>query len=114
MRVLASAMFITHRWPELFGDNPQPVIGVMGFSGINLDVNMLWIAGVIVVFAGGSVAVGLFTPLHDSAGGNIDGNGIPGGSSCFAMQPMHQPLCIQRHITQQQPTDRFRRHRGFQ
>lgn len=61
MRVLASAMFITHGWPKLFGDSPQPIIGGMDFFGINLGVNMLWIAGVIEVFAGGLVAIGLFT-----------------------------------------------------
>lgn len=61
MRVLASAMFITHGWPKLFGDNPQPMMGGMDFFGINLGVNMLWIAGVIEVFAGGLVVIGLFT-----------------------------------------------------
>jgi len=61
MRVLASAMFITHGWPKLFGENPQPLMGGMDFFGINLGVNMLWVAGAIEVFAGGLLVLGLFT-----------------------------------------------------
>lgn len=61
MRVLASAMFITHGWPKLFGENPQPLMGGMDFFGINLGINMLWVAGAIEAFAGGLLVLGLFT-----------------------------------------------------
>jgi putative oxidoreductase len=61
MRVLASAMFITHGWPKLFGENPQPLMGGMDFFGINLGINMLWVAGAIEVFAGALLVLGLFT-----------------------------------------------------
>lgn len=61
LRVLSSAMFITHGWPKLFSANSQPVFGGMPFFGIDVGINMLWIAGVIEVFAGALVLVGLFT-----------------------------------------------------
>jgi putative oxidoreductase len=37
------------------------MFGGMDFLGINLGLNMLWIAGVIEVFAAGLVAAGLLT-----------------------------------------------------
>ena len=61
MRMLTSAMFMTHGWPKIFGDNPQPVLGGMDFFGFNLGINMLWVAGAIELFAGGLLVIGLFT-----------------------------------------------------
>jgi putative oxidoreductase len=63
MRILASAMFMTHGWAKLFGERAQPMFGGMDFFGINLGINMLWIAGVIELFVAGLVAVGLFTRI---------------------------------------------------
>ncbi|MDH7943533.1 DoxX family protein [Pseudohongiella sp. SYSU M77423] len=63
MRILAALMFMTHGWPKLFGDNAQPVLGGMDFFGIDLMVNMLWIAGVIEVFGGALLVLGLFSRL---------------------------------------------------
>lgn len=63
MRVLGSAMFMTHGWAKLFGERAQPMFGGMDFFGINLGINMLWIAGVIELFVAGLVAVGLFTRI---------------------------------------------------
>lgn len=60
-RVLTGAMFLTHGWPKMIGDNAQPFLGGMGFFGIDLGINMLWIAGVIELFGGALVALGLFT-----------------------------------------------------
>lgn len=61
LRILSSAMFMTHGWPKLFGDRAQPVTGGMGFFGIDVGINMLWIAGMIEVFAGALLVLGLFT-----------------------------------------------------
>ncbi len=61
MRVLSSAMFMTHGWDKLFGERAQPMFGGMDFFGIDVGINMLWIAGVIELFVAGLVAIGLFT-----------------------------------------------------
>lgn len=45
----------------MFGDGSQPFLGGMDFFGINLGVNMLWIAGVIELFGGILLVLGLFT-----------------------------------------------------
>jgi len=61
LRIVSSAMLITHGWPKMFGAQSQPFIGGMDFFGINLGINMLWIAGVIELFAGILLVLGLFT-----------------------------------------------------
>lgn len=61
LRVLSSAMFMTHGWPKMFGDQAQPFLGGMGFFGIDLYVNMLWVAGAIELFGGALLVLGLFT-----------------------------------------------------
>lgn len=61
LRVLASAMFMTHGWPKMFGDQAQPFLGGMGFFGIDVYVNMLWVAGAIELFGGALLVLGLFT-----------------------------------------------------
>jgi putative oxidoreductase len=61
LRILASAMFLTHGWPKMFGENAQPFLGGMGFFGIDLGINMLWIAGAIELFGGILLVLGLFT-----------------------------------------------------
>jgi len=64
LRILGSAMFLTHGWPKLFGQDPQPFLfsqGGMDFFGINIGVNTLWIAGVIELFGGLLLLAGLFT-----------------------------------------------------
>ncbi|MDO8909307.1 MAG: DoxX family protein [Pseudohongiella sp.] len=60
-RVLSSAMFMTHGWPKMFGDRTQPFFGGMGFFGIDVGINMLWIAGAIELFGGALLVLGLFT-----------------------------------------------------
>ena len=49
LRILSSAMFMTHGYAKLFGENPQTMFGGMDFFGINLGINMLWIAAIILV-----------------------------------------------------------------
>src|SRR5690606_11627073 len=61
LRVLSSLMYMTHGYAKLFGSNPQPFIGGMDFFGINLGVNMLWIAATIEFFGGALLVLGLFT-----------------------------------------------------
>lgn len=61
LRILSSAMFLTHGWPKMFGEQSQPFIGGMDFFGINLGINMLWIAGFIELFGGILLVLGLFT-----------------------------------------------------
>jgi len=46
---------------KLFGANPQPITGGKDFFGIDLGVNLLWVAGVIEFFVGILVTIGLFT-----------------------------------------------------
>lgn len=60
-RMLASAMFMTHGWPKMFGERAQPFLGGMGFFGIDVGINMLWIAGAIELFGGALLVLGLFT-----------------------------------------------------
>lgn len=60
-RVLSSAMFMTHGWPKMFGDRAQPFLGGMGFFGIDVGINMLWVAGAIELFGGALLVLGLFT-----------------------------------------------------
>lgn len=60
-RVLSSAMFMTHGWPKMFGDRAQPFFGGMGFFGVDVGINMLWIAGAIELFGGALLVLGLFT-----------------------------------------------------
>lgn len=61
LRIVSSAMLLTHGWPKMFGAQPQPFLGGMDFFGINLGVNMLWVAGVIELLGGILLVLGLFT-----------------------------------------------------
>ncbi len=71
-RVLASAMFMTHGYTKLFGENPQPFRG-SGMTSINigelisfpipLEINALFFAGTVEFFGGLLLALGLWTQL---------------------------------------------------
>lgn len=71
-RVLASAMFMTHGFGKLFGENPQPPTGG-GMTVVNiadllsfpmpLEINALFIAGVVEFFGGLLILAGLWTHL---------------------------------------------------
>ncbi len=71
-RVLAAAMFMTHGYGKLFGDNPQPMTGG-GMTTLNIadtivypvpmDINLLFVAGSIELFGGLLILIGLFTQL---------------------------------------------------
>ena len=65
LRVLAGIMFAMHGAMKLFGwfnpDMLQSFTGGMGFFGLNVGVNMLFVAGVIEFFGGLLLVVGLAT-----------------------------------------------------
>ncbi|MES3007464.1 MAG: DoxX family protein [Pseudomonadota bacterium] len=61
LRILSSAMFMTHGYAKLFGENPQTMFGGMDFFGVNLGINMLWIAAIIELCGGALLVLGIFT-----------------------------------------------------
>lgn len=63
LRVISAAMFMTHGYGKLFGASPQPFLGGMGFFGIDVGVNMLWVAACIELFGGALILLGLFTRI---------------------------------------------------
>ena len=72
LRILGSAMFMTHGYGKLFGENAQPFMGG-GMTTINIadlvswpipmEINALFIAGVVEFFGGLLIAIGLWTHL---------------------------------------------------
>lgn len=68
--MLAAAMFMTHGYAKLFGDNPQPMTGG-GMTTLNIadtivypmpmDINLLFVAGSIKLFGVLLILIGLFT-----------------------------------------------------
>lgn len=71
-RVLVSAMFMTHGFDKLFGENPQPFMG-SGMTSINIgdlitfpmpmEINVLFVAGSIELIGGFLLLIGLWTHL---------------------------------------------------
>jgi putative oxidoreductase len=62
LRIVSGLMLIVgHGYGKMFGENPQPFLGGLDFFGINLGINMLWIAGVIEFFVAMFIVLGLFT-----------------------------------------------------
>ena len=71
-RVLSAAMFMTHGYGKLFGENPQPTMGG-GMTSINIadlislpipmEINALVIAGVVEFFGGLLILIGLWTHI---------------------------------------------------
>jgi putative oxidoreductase len=62
LRIVCGLMLIVgHGYGKMFGESSQPFLGGLDFFGINLGVNMLWIAGVIEFYVGILIVVGLFT-----------------------------------------------------
>ena len=69
-RILSAAMFMTHGYTKLFGESPQPMTGG-GMTTLNIAdvivfpvpmaINLLFIAGVIELFGGCLILLGLFT-----------------------------------------------------
>ena len=71
-RVLSAAMFMTHGYSKLFGENPQAFMGG-GITTINIaeivslpipmEINALFITGVVEFFGGLLIFIGLWTHL---------------------------------------------------
>jgi putative oxidoreductase len=71
-RVLSAAMFMTHGYSKLFGENPQPTMGG-GMTPINIadlislpipmEINALFIAGFVEFFGGLLILIGLWTHI---------------------------------------------------
>lgn len=71
-RILVAAMFITHGYAKLFGENPQAPIGsgmtVLRIADLvsypaPMDINLLFVAGVIELVGGALILVGLWTHI---------------------------------------------------
>ena len=50
-----------HGYGKMFGERAQPFTGGKDFFGIDLGINMMWIAGFIEFYVGILVILGLFT-----------------------------------------------------
>ena len=71
-RVFVSAMFITHGYGKLLGENPQPFTGG-GMTTVNIgelisipmpfDINALFLAGSVELVGGTLILIGLWTHL---------------------------------------------------
>lgn len=64
LRVLASIVFLMHGVPKLFGtaeQDPQSILGGMGIFGVDVGLNMLFVAGIIEVVGGLLLILGLWT-----------------------------------------------------
>ena len=71
-RMLTAAMFMTHGYGKLFGENPQPFMGG-GITSINIadliswpipmEINALFVTGVVEFFGGLLMLIGLWTHL---------------------------------------------------
>jgi len=62
LRIISGLMMmVAHGYGKMFGENSQPFLGGLDFFGINLGVNMLWIAGVIEFYVAILIVLGLFT-----------------------------------------------------
>jgi putative oxidoreductase len=62
LRIVSGLMLVVgHGYGKMFGEKSQPFLGGLDFFGINLGINMLWIAGFIEFYIGLLIIVGLFT-----------------------------------------------------
>ena len=71
-RLMVAAMFLTHGYDKLLGENPQQAIG-SGMTSLNIgdlvsypvpmDINLLFAAGVIELAGGVLILIGLWTHL---------------------------------------------------
>jgi putative oxidoreductase len=71
-RLLSSAMFMTHGFGKILSENPQPMTGG-GMTSVNIadvitfpmpmDINALYVAGIVELFGGALILIGLWTRL---------------------------------------------------
>ncbi len=62
LRIVSGLMLVVgHGYGKMFGEKAQPFLGGLDFFGIDLGINMLWVAGFIEFYVGILVTLGLFT-----------------------------------------------------
>lgn len=61
LRVIAGIMFMMHGLPKLFGERAASITGGMGLFGMDVGLNMMFVAGLIEVVGGLFLVLGLFT-----------------------------------------------------
>ena len=62
LRVVSGLMLVVgHGYGKMFGEKAQSFMGGLDFFGIDLGINMLWVAGFIEFYVGILVILGLFT-----------------------------------------------------
>jgi len=62
LRIVSGLMIMVgHGYGKMFGEKAQPFLGGKDFFGIDLGINMLWIAGFIEFYIGILIILGLFT-----------------------------------------------------
>jgi putative oxidoreductase len=54
-------MVVGHGYGKMFGEKARPFLGGLDFFGIDLGVNMMWVAGFIEFYIGILIILGLFT-----------------------------------------------------
>lgn len=62
LRIVSGLMLVVgHGYGKMLGDKAQPFLGGMKFFGMDLGVNMLWVAGFIEFYVAILLVLGLFT-----------------------------------------------------
>jgi putative oxidoreductase len=62
LRIVSGLMLLVgHGYGKMFGEKAQPFLGGMDFFGIDLGINMLWVAGFIEFYVAILLILGLFT-----------------------------------------------------
>lgn len=62
LRIICGLMMVFgHGYAKMFGDEAQPFTGGKDFFGIDVGINMLWLAGIIEFYVGILIVLGLFT-----------------------------------------------------
>ncbi|MGK0298733.1 MAG: putative oxidoreductase [Gammaproteobacteria bacterium] len=54
-------LVVGHGYGKMFGEKARPFLGGLDFFGIDLGVNMMWVAGFIEFYIGILIILGLFT-----------------------------------------------------
>lgn len=62
LRIMSGLMLVVgHGYGKMFGEKKQPFTGGLDFFGLDVGINMLWVAGFIEFYVGILVILGLFT-----------------------------------------------------
>ncbi len=62
LRIMSGLMMMVgHGYGKMFGEKKQPFTGGLDFFGLDVGINMLWVAGFIEFYVAILVVLGLFT-----------------------------------------------------